>query len=105
MSLDFSLYAMRETEVFERNITHNLTGMAREAGIYEVLWRPTKGTKAKDIISVLADGLTLLREDRERFEKFNPENGWGDYDGFVEAVSKILTACKENPDARVGSWG
>lgn len=40
MSLDVYLTATRPTEVCALNITHNLGRMAKEAGIYQHLWRP-----------------------------------------------------------------
>lgn len=103
MSLDIYLEAVRPTEVYWANITHNLGTMAGEAGIYKHLWRPEEIgiTKAHQLIEPLRAGLELLRSDRERFEKFNPENGWGSYDGLVRFVEKYLAACEENPDADV----
>lgn len=103
MSLDIDLFAMRNVSVWGGNITHNLTAMASEAGIYKHLWRPEEIgiIKAKQLIKPLQDALTLLRGDRARFEKHNPENGWGDYSGFVGFVSEYLTKCQENPDATI----
>lgn len=43
---------------------------------------------------------TLLT-DSDRLKKFNPENGWGDYDGLVRFVWEYLDACIEYPDADV----
>jgi hypothetical protein len=51
MSLDITLTVVRETSVFERNITHNLNRMADEAGIYGVIWRPEENG-----IETAADG-------------------------------------------------
>ena len=103
MSLDVSLQAVRITEVYTANITHNLTRMAKEAGIYEALWRPEEigVTKASELIVLLRKGLKKLRADPERFKALNPENGWGSYSGFVPWVEKYLAACEENPDAKV----
>lgn len=103
MSLDFSLRKMVDSEIYTDNITHNLTGMAREANLYECLWRPEELgiTKASEMIPRLEAGLALLRSDRERFEKFNPENGWGNYVGLVCFVNQLLQACKTDPDARI----
>lgn len=42
MSLDVYLRAVRPTEVFSANVTHNLSKMAAAAGIYEALWRPAE---------------------------------------------------------------
>ena len=90
-------------EVYSANITHNLNNMAGEAGIYEHLWRPDeiKITKAKELIEPLRQGLHNLKSDPERYKKFNPENGWGSYDGLVKFVENYLNACYEYPDADV----
>ena len=103
MSLDVSLTAMRDSEVFEYNITHNLNKMADEAGIYKHLWRPDELgiTKASELIEPLRAGLALLRSDPARFEKFNAENGWGKYENLVAFVERYMKACEENPDATV----
>lgn len=95
-----------DTEVYSANITHNLGKMASEAGIYQHLWRPEElGIhKAKDLIEPLTEGLTLLRSDPARFKAFNPENGWGNYEGLVEFVDKYLNACIEFPNADVRIW-
>lgn len=106
MSLDITLKAIRPTEVFSVNITHNLATMAKEAGIYEHLWRPDEigQTKASDLISPLANGLAILRASPEKFRALNPYNGWGSYEWLVSAVEKYLAACLENPDAEVSVW-
>jgi hypothetical protein len=87
--------------VYSANITHNLNTMASEAGIYEYLWRPDEIniTKASELIDPLREGLHNLKIDPERYKKFNPENGWGSYDGLVNFVENYLNACYEYPDA------
>lgn len=106
MSLDVYLTEMRETEVFTANITHNLGKMAEEAGIYKHLWRPDEIgiEKAGELIEPLKAGLKKMRDDPEHFKKFNPENGWGSYDGFVPWIAEYIKACEENPDAKVSVW-
>lgn len=103
MSLDVYLEEMKPTEVYEANITHNLSEMARAAGIYEALWRPeVLGiTKASQLIEPLQNGIAKMMADPERFRAFNPENGWGSYEGLIEFVGKYLKACRETPDATV----
>ena len=93
-------------DIYDANITHNLNRMATEAGIYQHLWRPDEIgiKKAKDLIIPLEDGLVLLKSDPERFEAFNPPNGWGDYDGLVRFVRNYLTACRQHPNAEVSVW-
>lgn len=103
MSLDVYLEEVKPTEVYGANITHNLVEMAREAVLYWALWHPEElgVTKAKELIDHLQMGLERLKADPEKYRAFNPENGWGSYEGFMEFVEKYLKACRENPDATV----
>jgi hypothetical protein len=106
MSLDVSLTAVRPTEVFSANITHNLGEMAEKAGIYKACWRPEEigAEHASDIIPLLEKGLEDLKARPEYFKQFNAPNGWGLYENFVPWVEKYLAACKENPDAKISVW-
>lgn len=99
MSLDVYLLS----ECFEANITHNLTGMAQEAGIYLALWRPEEIgiTSAEQLIPLLQAGLTVLEQKPERFRKHEPANKWGSYEGLVDFVRRYLKACRENPYAEI----
>ena len=121
--------------IYSANITHNLANMAREAGVYEALWRPAEldpsraarireqeklnnyheaggvyeiereaQTYARDLIQPLRDGLALLQSAPERFEEFNPENGWGDYLGLCEFIAGYLAACTSHPNTIVRVW-
>lgn len=103
MSLDVYLTAVRPTEVYWANITHNLGKMAKEAGIYQALWRPEEIgiTHAEQLIEPLSVGLTKLKADPMYYSQFNAPNGWGMYEHFVPFVEKYLEACKANPDAEV----
>ncbi len=89
--------------VFHRNITHNLNTMADRAGIYQVLWRPEECgiTHAHQLVEPLARGFRALKDDPDRFKPFEPENGWGTYDGLVAFVRDYAIACKEYPEATV----
>lgn len=89
--------------VFTDNITHNLTHMARAAGLYKALWRPDEIniSKAFQLVEPLKAGLSLLKETPAKFKKFNPDNNWGSYEGLVTFVQKLLRACEENPEATV----
>ena len=94
------------TEVYWANITHNLNTMAEAAGLYRYLWRPDEigVTKAKELIEPLTAGLMILKNDPERFKKYNPSNGWGDYEGLVRFVEDYLKACWRFPEAAVRVW-
>ncbi len=82
---------------FSENITHNLGGMFREAGLYEILWRGT-GMPVVDVLPRLEAGLDLMIADPPRFEKFNAANGWGMYPHALEFLRHVISACKENPE-------
>lgn len=90
-------------EVFSANITHNLSRMAREAGIHGHLWRPDEIgiTKASELIEPLMEGLNKLETHPDRYKAYNPKNGWGDYEGLVSFVSDYLDACREYPAADI----
>lgn len=94
------------TRLFSSNITHNLGRMAKAAGLYEYLWRHEEVgiTTAYQLIEPLRSGLTELRSKPKHYRGFNPENGWGNYDGLVEFVSDYLEACERWPTATVSAW-
>lgn len=102
MSLDITLKLRRKT-VFEGNITHNLVKMAGYAGVYKACWHPEDlgFKKASDLISYLESGLTFLKMYPELFQKYNPANGWGNYDNLVSFLNHYLIACKNFPKARI----
>jgi hypothetical protein len=110
MSLDVDLMVTQPVSVYEANITHNLGKMAEAVELsngmtlYQVLWRPDEqeGLKfARDISELLDEGNNILLSDPEKFKKFNPENGWGSYDGLVNFVYRYRNACWETPDAEL----
>ena len=109
MSLDVDLMVIKPTSVFSLNITHNLGAMAREVKLsngktlYDVLWRPDEhGFKyARDLEDLLDIGWNILLSDPEKYKRYNPENGWGSYDGLCNFVYKYRNACWDNPDAEL----
>jgi hypothetical protein len=115
MSLDVDLMVVQPTSVFSKNITHNLGAMAREvkyglewAGVadlslYDVLWRPDEHgfVYAKDIADLLDIGWNILLSDPEKYKRYNPDNGWGSYEGLCDFVYKYRNACWDNPEAEL----
>jgi hypothetical protein len=89
--------------VFDLNITHNLSVMASEAGIYNAVWRPDENgiTQARQLIPILENGIAKMEADPERFRKHNPPNGWGNYEVFLPWLKEYLNACRMYPDATV----
>lgn len=103
MSLDFYLKEVQPVTVASFNITHNLNEMAEAADIYKCLWRPDENCieKAHQMIEPLSAGLADLLANPAKYKQFNPENGWGSYEGLVSFVKGVLNACIENPNADI----
>ena len=106
MSLDVSLTAIKPTEVFSANITHNLGEMADAAGIYKHLWRPEEIgiTKAAQLIEPLEEGLAKMKANPDEYRKYDASNGWGLYVDFVPWIESYINACKENPTAQISTY-
>lgn len=102
MSLDFSLIETKPTEVFSENITHNLADMAKQVGVYEVLWRPDKCgfVHAGEIVERLENALALLTSDIT-YDAYNAKNGWGTRQDLIAFIKKVLKACREHPNAHI----
>jgi hypothetical protein len=112
MSLDLSIYATSDLggsepfrfKIDSHNITHNLTTMAEEAGIYKALWRPEElfeEPRLCDIEPVVRKGLERLKSDPSRFEALNPRNGWGSRKHLVKACEWLLEYSELYPLALV----
>ena len=103
MSLDIDLYAVRRTQIFDSNITHNCNRMADAAGIYDCLWRaPENGfTHAGQLIEHLTKGIAAMKADPEKFIALEPENKWGTYRSFLPWLERLLEACEASPAAEL----
>ena len=110
MSLDVDLMVMQPVSVYSENITHNLNVMASQVVVgennltlYDILWEPEEHgfTHARMIVDYLHEGWNILLSDPEHFMEFNPENGWGSYEGLCDFVYKYRNACLDNMDAEL----
>lgn len=83
------------------NITHNLNNMAKAVGLYEVLWRPEEIgiTTASQMIAPLEKGIKELEANPDKYKVFNPSNGFGSYEDFIDFCKSVLHKCYEYPDA------
>lgn len=103
MSLDVTLRAVRMTEIFSANYTHNVIDMADKAGIYRAVWRPEENgiTLAWQLIGPLRVGIEDMEKHPEEYKELDADNGWGTYDTFLPWLKEYLKACEENPSAEV----
>lgn len=95
MSLDIRL--IKKEYLVGMNITHNLTPMWKEAGVYVALYN-SEGMEANEVISVLVDGLIDMTKHPDKYKKLNSPNGWGTYDNAVRWLAELIERFKENPD-------
>lgn len=90
-------------QVYHSNITHNLNTMADACGVYDIVWRPDENglRYAEQLIEPLETGIANLKSTPMHFKQFNPDNGWGDYDGLVKFLEDYLAACRKYPKAKI----
>lgn len=89
-------------EVFDGH-TYNLSSMWRLARIFESSSSELDGMAAHEIGNRAARGLLRAVTRPELFKALEPDNGWGDYDGFVKMLTRLAVSCAENPTA-IGRW-
>jgi hypothetical protein len=96
MSLDIGVRATREVEIFDRNITYNLSKM-----YYKCIpggFRALDGMSCKEALPILQKAIEDLIVNQEEYEKLNPENGWGTYYDLLKAIKAMRNCCEDNPD-------
>lgn len=101
MSLDVSVKARRTVEVYEDNITYNLAPMYYKCIDINGGLKALNGMKCKNAVPVLNRAIDDLIENKEEYEKLNPENGWGSYEGLLKSLKNLRIACLENPSGKV----
>ena len=95
-------YTYYDNYIFKRHITHNLGKMAahvvveKDINLYLLLWHPSDiGFKYVDetYLKYINKSLELLLKNKKKLEKYNPANGWGNYEtllGFVLTLADCL---------------
>lgn len=110
MSLDIWLWAEvdlggpegpHKITLADKNITHNLVGMWRCAGVYDALYQ-SEGKKAADILPALEVGVDFMLENETECRKYDASNGWGCYEHALPFLQEMVEACRNFPKARIG---
>lgn len=101
MSLDISVHAKRDVELFVSNITYNLSPMyyrcfKLEKGIWSL-----DGMSCEKALPYIREAIKDMKENKEEYEKLNPKNGWGSYDGLLERLESLELVCIDNLDGRI----
>lgn len=100
MSLDIYLNKTTTVNVHKQNITHNLSSMAKQLGIYDFLWGEQERS-AGDMIKPLNIAIRLLNKNIDHYKKWDAENGWGTAEDFLLWLEELLGACIDNPSAEI----
>jgi hypothetical protein len=76
--------------------TYNLGKMFRAC----MDWDYSQGEnyKCDFVIDRVERGIKELRTKRKKYVKFNPENGWGDIDGAIEALESLRECIYETAE-------
>lgn len=97
------------------NITHNLNQMAmhvpimfkgRPTTLYYICWRPEEinASTTDEILPALIDGICYMVHHRFKLMEFNPENGWGTYEGLMKFLLNYKQACEDNPGCTISAY-
>ena len=98
MSLDIYIRAKREVDIYESNITYNLAPMYYKCVDKEKGMEKLNGMTCKDALPILNNAINDLIDNQTEYEKLNPSNGWGSYEGLLEELKKMKECCEENKD-------
>lgn len=108
MSWDISLINNNQ-EVFDTNITRNLSDMICAANLFQVLYEPSSmgASRAKDITPALEEGIRELENYPEHFEGFeiSTRRKSGSYQQLVKHLRDYHQACVKYPDALIEVTG
>lgn len=63
-----------------------------------------RGKEAGLVAHELTEAISRMAARPDDYKVFNPDNGWGDYDGALEFLERFRDACAEHPKAKVAMW-
>lgn len=86
---------------FDFNYTSNVAPMWRQAMPDTNGLAGFHGMLASEAAVVLEEGIRKMDADPDSYRVFNPENGWGDFEGQRRMLGEILDALKKAPQAKV----
>lgn len=98
MSLDVTISAKREVEIFERNITYNLARMYYKAIDEDKGFKKLKGMNCKEALPIINSAIADMLNNSDEYRKLNPANGWGSYEELLTSLQEMRNCCESNPD-------
>lgn len=100
ISLEVDAGGREPIVVSSMSITHNLAPMWLAAGLWPVL-HESDGTSAEVVGKAIADKLVVMKDDPERFKKYESPNGWGKYTHAIDWLEGLVAECERAPKAIV----
>lgn len=98
MSWDVKLKAKREIILFQTNITYNLSDMYYKCIDKELGLKKLNGLSSKEALPIVKRAIEDMIKNKEEYEKLNPSNGWGSYDGLLRDLRNLKESCEQIPD-------
>lgn len=77
--------------------TYNLTPMWAKAGIVQNATRELDGKSCAEMAPIALAGLADAWANAAAYRELDPPNGWGDYDGFLEILTRFARRVHEHP--------
>jgi hypothetical protein len=81
--------------------TYNLTPMWSKALAFLDVTRDFDEKFCSDISAALKVGLIDIMENWDEYRKLEPDNGWGDLDGFFRAYVELTRNCLKYPSGKL----
>lgn len=109
LEIDTGNEELAEVGSYEDNCTFNLSPMFfhafRTVGAGDEGFRGLTGKACSEIAELLPSVIAQLKNHPEIYKPMNPENGWGDYNGAIVFLERLLAASRNHPKAQLGVSG
>ena len=89
---------------YSANYTYNVSPMFYEAFELKDGIRDLDGKTGEDCIPLLLHAIKAMCFDPKKYKEMNPKNKWGNYEGALKLLQKLLEWCTDQRTAimRVG---
>lgn len=104
MSLDIYVKAMKEVNIFEKNITYNLAPMYYKCIDKEKGLKKLDNMSCKKALPIINKAIADMLNNADEYRKLNPSNGWGSYEGLLVALQDLRNCCANNPDGIINFY-
>lgn len=116
---DIKEFETEDNILWDGNITHNMTKMAskcicecpNKVSLYQLLWHPEECTLLSEnntlnssYIKAVSICLEDLKNHKDFYEQYNPENHWGNYNILVIFTEEFLKALNSIPQDKYSEY-